>query len=238
MSEVVLSYRREKDAFQGSIFLREEDEKKIIFIFSGQDFRTIMQWLSDSLRQYPDSSAVIERTDRDGIKPIKLTPSQTNLLREDPEEALKQMEPPHEKLINIGKGPSPVARIGDVVQVRVPLQKGLVVGHDSFADAFGDRLYCRANEGKIECPGCGHWMPIDTIMELRLLDCTRCDLGVIVDEAGSSWWSVDTYDLLMTDGNDRFFFPRAWNKTPPWISRDDLQKRYDIFIEEKSNARG
>jgi len=227
MDEVVLQYKRDHDLSSGSIFVRSDGTKIVFYEFRHQSFNVMMGRFSDVLREYPTAAAFIERNDRPGLLPYQLPGQLVHLLREDPAEAIRQLNPTHQTI-----------DLREDIVVTEKASIGLRVGHDSFADSFGDRLYCRAKEDRIECPGCGLWVPVETSDAGHSFKCVGCDLILSVLEAGSHWWTITSCELLGTNttSTQRFFFPRAWNKAPPWILREDLEAKYNDWLKEKQNA--
>ena len=114
-----------------------------------------------------------------------------------------------------------VLRVDDKVSMGSAVMTSIRAGVDTFADAFGDRLYFRYKGGKVESPLTGRWIEEDG----QLFDC----------EEHERWLSLSTDQLLHTQ-RERYFIPRAWNTSGPWITHEDLQKKYDKYIEEKENA--
>lgn len=221
--EVILKYHREQpprsDTLTGSILVREGKEEKEYHEFRWCSFKAMMTYFAQVLIEHRGATAIVERTDREGLLPVPLSDMLTQRLREDPVEAIRQLSPP------------PV-----VVDVRekVPPPSSLRVGHDAVADAFGDEVYCRARGEQIECPVCGSW---NEVIE-GSLHCSSCRVCLHATPAGPDWWTVPTIELLCTKTfqGRRYFIPRAWNKTPPWISFHDLNEKYNQYLKEKYNV--
>ncbi len=102
----------------------------------------------------------------------------------------------------------------------------LVVGHDTLAHGFGDRVYIRRRGDKVECPFCGVW---------RTEKECRCNTPLTLITETEIWASVLTLSLL-TSNKERLFLPRAWNQGRPWISRDALKEKFFSYVKEKSNV--
>ena len=116
----------------------------------------------------------------------------------------------------------------------------LPAGYDTLAEAFGDELYCRMKRGgAAECPLCGRWgISAGWAWGRGRLHCEECDVyiaGSLIPTPAGGWFIVPTIQLLSLEVS-RFFLPRAWNKDGPWISREDLQKKYDEFMKEKEEC--
>jgi hypothetical protein len=41
---------------------------------------------------------------------------------------------------------------------------------------------------------------------------------------------------LIEKQKTRYFLPRAWNTSGPWISHDDLKKLYENYLKEKAEC--
>lgn len=222
MSEVVLRYRRERDHSSGSIFLRDGEKTEVRCEFKHWDFKSMMTHFAKVLVEHHEASAVVERIDRSGLLPFVLPDMLAGLLREDPAEAIRQLTPP--------------AVVVDLREEKKKDEdpKGLRVGYDAVADAFGDEIYCRAREEKIECPVCGSWGRVEN----GSLQCLFCHVLIRATSAGPKWWTVVTCELLYTKTTEahRYFIPRAWNPTPPWIEAKDLEEKYQRYLKEKHNV--
>jgi hypothetical protein len=129
------------------------------------------------------------------------------LLLKDPLSIVRQMNPPPVKIDMSGK------------------KSSLVVGYTTLAHGFGEKVYCRQRGESVECPGCGKW---------RLVACNQCGLNVDFEEHGE-WASVFVKDLLASN-KVKFFLPRGWNKGRPWVTRAELEDKYQSFLKEMSNV--
>jgi hypothetical protein len=123
----------------------------------------------------------------------------------------------------------------------------LPAGYDTLAEAFGDEVYCRMKRGgATECPFCGRWgaWARTTVKGFNSdrVDCEHCKVtfyGQGIPTSRGGWFKIPVVQLFNCArdlGADRFFLPRAWNKDGPWISRADLQKKYDEFMKEKEEC--
>lgn len=90
-------------------------------------------------------------------------------------------------------------------------------GLELLRDSFGHRVYLRLrNDGELyECPVSGAWRPTHAA----------------VTSHSERWCSLSVVRLLEFDV-PRFYIPRAWNPSGGWISRAELQARYDTFLQE------
>lgn len=132
------------------------------------------------------------------------------LLLAEPQTLLRKLAPP------------PV-----VVDLRRGKKSSLVVGYDTLANGFGEEIYCRRNGEKFECPGCGRWSGVTP--------CSSCGIDLTITKRNDRWFSIPISDLLRSS-RDRFFTPRGWNNNRPWISRSDLENRYQAFTKEKAHV--
>lgn len=158
---------------------------------------------------------------------MKLEAAEIELIRTDPAAWIRSMTIPDRTVVISDRKTASTLR----------------VGHDTLADAFGDKIYLAKKDGLVECPGCGRWKgKVHTVVPGCISEyCSDCDLKLPGDDH-DKWMSVDTGILLTWSGGvgcvriDRFFIPRKWNETGPWISRADLSEKYHEFIEEKDNV--
>ena len=200
--------------------------------FEKLSFSKMFTRLAHHLREQPEAAAVVYRNDRPGLIPYVLDPEVTALLRQDPVAAIHSLT----------YAPPPVAPPRErtaVPPASVPLEASpLRAGEDTLADAFGDEVYTPLRAGAIECPGCGRWGKISdeagspTFVCWR--DCRKDDqVGGYPVTPGGRWAAVAVRRLLATPST-RFWLPRAWNPSGPWISRDSLRDMYAAYQAEKA----
>lgn len=123
--------------------------------------------------------------------------------------------------------------VSDVRQVHarpplVPLAR-VRKGADILADVFSGDLWCRTRNGLVECPVCSRWH--------ALLPDTRCAEGqeLPLEARGPKWLSTPLAALVHLP-LERLWAPRAWNRTPPWISRAVLVDMLAQWAEEKGEV--
>ncbi len=219
---VVLVYKRVRESHTGWVVLRDKGISAPIRGFSSTSFAKMMTYFSDALRAHEDAGAVIERNDRPGIKSMPLGPEFTELLRNDPVAAIRSM----------------TVEAICVQESNPPRQAVLRVGHDSMADAFGDKLYIRRRFSvQVECPGCGRWVRVFD----NILECIRCikdnkPVRLTVELLNDVNWACTPTKEVLALKHDKFFFPRAWNNGRVWVKREDLKSRYEQFVKEKEEA--
>ncbi len=225
---VLLQYKRiDKEHVTGELLLQGESE---LFLdsFEGVSFSWMMHRFSDRLRLYPEASAVMHRTDRDGLVPHVLDATTTALLRRDPAATVKAMT-----VVVSMPALQPAAKDA--------LPPVLVVGPPVLADAFGDRLFIRRRTGgalpEMECPGCGRWRThtVDRSVAQQRLCCGPCDISLAIVLVDARWASVAVEELLELNA-PKFFFPRAWNEGRNWITHEALKNKYRLYQEEKRTS--
>ena len=98
-------------------------------------------------------------------------------------------------------------------------------------------------DGKAECPCCGFWIrdilqvPEGGVADLTAVCTERCKNSFELRVYGK-WAAVNVAELLSIKSADRFYLPREWNHGKPWVSREDLQQKFDTFLKEKEQAHG
>lgn len=162
-----------------------------------------------------DTIVRLERVESPG-KFIQLSDDETEQLRTNTQEAIEAMTVPDRTL-----------QFKEMPKVESTMKMRLNIGHDTLADAFGDRIYIRFHLGKVECLETGRYIPIDETRGLK-------HWGGM-EEHENRWVSVPTAALLASD-LDRFFIPRRWNVKGPWISKDDLRDRFEKYQGAKANV--
>ncbi len=216
--DVQLAYKRVGHVYQGTV-----NEKP----FEDKTFAEVMMLVRQELTtSAPNAGVSVRRTEREGLLPVQLSPDEVKQLRENPEQYIA------------ARSPAPVV-LKTPISVTAKAKARLVpagtlrTGHDTLADAFGERIYLRARTGRFEHPVDGRWYSFLSSVLYLLVPIRE----FLTEEDGDGWITIDTVDLLqMYPSADRFFLPRAWNEPGPWIPRAALQEKYDRFIKEKSDV--
>jgi hypothetical protein len=123
----------------------------------------------------------------------------------------------------------------------------LRTGHATIADAFGDSVAFKVRGHELECPGCGFWGMYTTPGLLNdperagqtfktAFVCPKKCRGRFIVSCQKEWGFVGVDYLLDQTKLDAFYFPRDWNGGQPWVSREDLQKKYDEYKKDKENV--
>lgn len=151
--------------------------------------------------------------------------------------------------------PDRVIKVRDQVKPTDVVRINLRSGRDALADAFGEEVYCKRMDKKIECPVTGRFKylsravrhmtdspePMFVIQEIAEPDTNppfatnAREIGPFF-EAGNSWLTIHVESLLYLN-EPRYYLPRAWNKTKGWISHSELKQMYEQFIKEKEKCK-
>ena len=177
------------------------------------------------VRNHPAACAAIMRTDRPGLLPYVLDAETTRLLREDPVVVIQSMNYPAQP---VGKPPPEDTTPLEVSPIRT--------GHDTLAEAFGEKVYLRVRGGAVECPGCGYW----GVLQGTSFRCEKkCRLSgedyLFLFEVSKCWASVDV-EALLASGLAKFYLPRSWNEGRSWVRREELCEKYAAYKAEKETA--
>jgi hypothetical protein len=244
--KVVLEYKRVNvDKSTGRIVRITDVGEDVLSVFESIEFRPMLREFAEALQQCEDAVAVWKRTDRPGLISYDLDPQTTKLFRTDPVAAIESLCPP-------ARNPATtVKRVQEEKQQKlVPVS--IRVGYDVLADALGDDVYSRLRTRKEgiqygECPCCGLWMPIgmgypasrayypEDGVGWSLCANTKCRASsriLMLKVTNDKWVGYSVVDLLATDA-PRFYFPRTWNEGRPWITWDELHKKYHEYLKEK-----
>ena len=232
MMEVILEYKREVDKSTGRVLMKANGSEFVFREFKAAEFKAILTYFADALREYPDAKAVIQRTDRAGLVPYNLDAPTTALFRSDPVAAIEAMSTPYS---------NPSTTVKRVQKEREPIEPSLRVGFDTLADAFGEELYASydSTRNKAECPCCGIWGSIIE-KEKSFLLCINPSCTVYhqaVPTTLTPRWAAFSTEHLLRIASKRYFFPRAWNDSGLWVSFEDLTTKYEQFKKEKESCR-
>lgn len=180
------------------------------------DWHALLRKLATFLSAFPQLGLVLHRTDHAYAVPSRIGDAETQLFRTDPVQAIRNWTHQNFTITN------PMAPIP--------------AGYEVLPDVFGDVTYVKRQGRAIECPTDGN--------NLLLLDDGENDdastlrffgAPLPIQFVSEHWATCKTADLLAIP-TDKFFLPRAWNASPPWISHEALDSRYNKYLEEKSKA--
>lgn len=245
---IVLSYRRSKGELSSGaiIYWPSESEAEALHHFEDATYKYMLSLLSVALRDRPGTRAAIQRTDRPGLAPMLLSAEESDLFRHDPAAAIQaRTVPPQVVHIGVDKpNTEPAPPPSSFENMAVPL----TAGYDIRANFFGELVFVRAREisqgAVIECPYCGHWVaegkgPERQAGLLPAFDCQDCGGHTRVEDLQERWAGVPV-KWLLGEGpafERGYFLPREWNKNGNWISKEELQKMYSRYLEEKETIR-
>lgn len=216
---IELKYRRVQQGYTGMLEGTE---------FTGLSFADMMMLVRDKLLAFPGCGLLILRTERPGLFPVHLEPSLLKQLIEEPAKYIAANSIP-DRTVDI-QGTGRISKLAEPYHVP---RGGLRNGHDTLAEAFGDFIYLRLRDSKVEHPCTGRWEPVSKVQAALGIAARRV---YPTDEGkGFGWLIVCTLDLLKVD-TIRFYLPREWNKGGPWISKTLLQAAYEKFRKELSQC--
>jgi hypothetical protein len=153
--------------------------------------------------------------------PLRLDDDTIHMLHADPVSVIRSMNPAPYKVLLRRADPSTTS----------PLR----VGYDSIAATLGDEVYLRRRADQAECPICGRWADLRPVPALVVLLCrsAACGSKFTITAKSDRWVSVAVSLLLKPTDVEKYFLPREWNKSGPWITREDLEKKYQDWLKIK-----
>lgn len=216
--DLILRYRRDEGhTCTGEIKLRWSDGSKPVRLlkdFVKADFNKMMGSVSLALNENEINKLIVERSDREGLKPFIFDNPMTELLRSDPVAALRMM--------NVG----PI-HIDLRQKKTIEPNPVFMAGHDTLAEAIGDFLYSRVRGQEVECPGCGMWSPVSS----PIFECKKKCLITLPVHFVEKWARFHTATLIALD-LPRYYFPRLWNPSSGWVSKEDLVVLFEHWKEK------
>lgn len=206
MTEVLLRYQRTDVDRCSGVIIRDAEELER---FSSLPFSKMMGSLSSVLRCIEAPVVRIQRTDRQGLVPMRLDDLTVELLRTDPVLCIR--------LMHYESKPAPVKAN--------PVFRS---GYDTLADAVGEQVYLgRDGSGAVECPGCANWVAFTPSF--------NCPCGLLLQLHSTEHWAYANTQDLIAARLPRYYLPRAWNQKGLWISWADLSALYNQWkTKEKS----
>lgn len=203
-----LKYKRVGEKYEGEFAFDAKES-----IGSGTyEWNELLRQLAILLSAFPQVGLVLHRADHEFAMPSRIGEAETQLFRTDPAQAIRNWTFQNSTITN------PMAPIP--------------VGYEVLPSAFGDHVYLGFVRGHVESPFTGDLFSVAIDDDGWIRDSA---LGIPMQEVTPNWVTCSVADLLAS-GADTFFIPREWNPTPPWISREELESRYNKYLEEKSKA--
>lgn len=225
MVDIVLEYKRVGNLSTGQLVRREGEEASYLCSFQEEAFDNMIRRFAAALQEEPSARGVIQRTDRAGLTPYVLDQRLVAMFRTNPEAAVASMSPG-----------GPMVNFQRKVEEQTPIVTTVRAGFDTLANAFGDTVYSKLKDGKVECPGCGLWSSHGG----DHLACrnNKCSLYMraISLEPRRRWAGLRTKELILLGHCSRFYLPRAWNDGRSWVTREELEQKYNDFQKEKTHV--
>jgi hypothetical protein len=236
--------------YYGNLWSKESGKDKYkVSEFELVSFSQMMSRLAKRLRETDVADVYLHRFETES--PLLLDPATVNLLRTDPAAAIRSMAPPG-RVVHVRDK----ATVADEVSIK------LRAGHDTLADAFGDWVYCKRREGKVEDPFTGRWSELcrselHRPLEQKYVTVYQGDVDRLrtidpehtgrlefpwYEADDANWARAKTADLIafgaLAGAHDKrgLFLPRRWNKSGPWITYGELEQMYRTYCREKEDA--
>lgn len=227
-NDLVLVYRRLNLAYDGFVKTPETEESRVVF--EQCDFHKMMWMVHDLLLHYPDSGLQIQRSESANLMPIHLQADMLELLRTDPSRYI-QMHSIPPRTVDLRSSPKRKSALSEATNYVMPRTIGLRAGCDTLAAAFGETIYLRMRQARVEHPATGRWVRLHEIEEF-IGSQHNIEVVITKEAAEVGWVTIRLIELLATKA-DRFYLPREWNVSGPWITREQLNELHQQFLEEK-----
>jgi hypothetical protein len=221
--DLIIRYKHDVNLNQehvctGEMFYRREDGDIAPFNHWGFEKVPFKQLLVQASNRLNDTShtigkIVIERTDRQGLRPIVLDYPTQEILKTDPALAVRLLN--YEGRAVYGSG-----GVAQAQKAPPPLRSG----YETLAESIGEEIYCRQRKGLVECPGCGMWSTANNPFYCKK-QCLIANVPVEYTEEWAKFKVLHLLDLHLP----KYFIPRGFNKTKPWISNSELKKLFSTW---------
>lgn len=216
MSDVVLAYYREGARYVGHVELPEGLQSH----FDTTEYAQMLQVARDVIGMYAGSGLVLQRTDRPGLLPVKLSEEQFKLLVDDFSAYIAANTIPS-RIVNSDR---PRTR-ASALTAKYIIPSGIDAGYATLGQVLGDDVYFRRRADKVEHPVTGRWVTLEVLQQIL----------PEAKVASTEWVKVPTAELLRL-ATPRFYLPRAWNVEGRWILHETLRRLFNQYKEEKSNV--
>jgi hypothetical protein len=210
--KIVLAYKRRKELVNDThLFDGHLMDGAIKYKLDGKTYAELIFAVSEVMKGHSHNEVFMVRLEQPSVEHA-LADVEAEMIRTHPTKYVEATSLPPQRI---------VVKVSDEVPVGTSVMTSIRAGINTLVDAFGDRVYLKFKDDKVESPFTGRWVP---------LGATEIDAQV-----DGAWVSVWTKALLSFKAS-RYFIPRTWNTSGPWITHEDLQEKYDKYIEEKENA--
>ena len=200
------------DLSKGSLIVLRDGTALEQVSFDRWPYSKMLSQLSDMLNFYEAKHVVVCRPSKLKVHESKLDSETVEQIRLDPKAAEAAMTF------------TATVNVRDTASVKPAAV--LPTGTATVADSFGESVYVARRGEELECPFCGMWTP------LKDRECRNCAHAVLSFSysAHHPWVCCSTHGLLQIDV-PRYYLPRAWNPTSPWISKDALRRMFTTWID-------
>lgn len=227
---------------KGRVILKED--------FKGLHYHQLITRLSAKARARPDAELFMLRLEQKQPMALGLDKDTADLIRKDPVSYIRATSLPAQRVVL--RRNSKVGVSDEVTIKPLPIR----AGSDALAEAFGDHVYLRVRPHpqvglQVECPGCGRWVGFAMRASTQQF-LVKCDKGCSKPTSSATWvaieelapaskdenprWAKVSTELLLAHAYERYYLPREWNTSGPWISHADLVKKYEHYIKEKETC--
>ncbi len=203
-----MKYAREKDMYLASFSFDSNEELSTVTM----TWLDLLKKLATYLKTFPQVGLILFRTDHPTSIPSRVAEREVELFRTDPVQAIRNWTAQN--------------------VTEAALLTPIPVGYEVLPDAFGDSIYLRFHADCVESPFTGDMIPVELEDDGWI---RNAPFGLPMEQVNPRWVTCSTKDIL-NGGGERFFIPRGWNPHPPWISFDELSKRYETYLKEKSET--
>lgn len=230
MDDLLLVYQPDGALFTGRVLLGNGGERgaAALDVFEKIPFPLMIAKLAEHVSTFAEKEEKVNvfarRSDLPNQPAFRFDEELVNLMHVDPVSVMRTLSPAPIKVF--AKKNDPTA------------SSPLRVGFDAIAATLGTSVYIRRRGDQVECPGCGRWAPIRTgtpdpqLVVSRCLS-SACHATLRITCHNDRWASVRVKTLLVDPDRERFFLPREWNNPGPWVTREDLEKKYRDWLTIK-----
>lgn len=234
----ILSYGRAEGGttYDGNLYHESDQTSYSNIPFKGLTFSRMMGMLCSSVRDAKTVGTITLKRTEVKDSSIQLGTGDIELMRTDPAAWIRGLSVPA-RTIHISKASKAQAL------------SMLRTGHDTRADAFGEAVLVKRRRpathmmDEVECPLCGRWHGVvtstSTLSKATSVEVSCPHVGTfnkLVMVVYGGWCVVEVPHLLNIPA-DRYFLPRKWNTSGPWIDARDLVAKLATFKQERANVR-
>ena len=210
------------DKYSGEIWFPLGDKRGCVQ-FHETTWSRALTCFASVLKAVDSNDVTVSRSDKPGREPFRVPAFEVELFRKDPVAGIR-LWTAADIVVDTRKSKSPSQ------------MRPLPMGYDEKAEFFCENVFVRVDpeQRMVEDVVTGYWRPIDdNNMYIAGVDHTT----KLLDMDKHKYWGEIPVEYVIGLPYERFFIPRAWNTSKPWVTKEVLVQKLSELRTMKENSK-